>query len=111
MVSKKPKKQRKSLITMPLHMKAKKMSAHLDEKLQKELKKRSIKLRKNDKVKVLRGQFKGKEGKILSIDKSVFKVTIEKIVRKKSNGTEFNVLIAPSNLLVIDVDKTDKKRF
>jgi large subunit ribosomal protein L24 len=110
-VTSKPRKSRKELITLPLHARSKEISAHLNEKLSEELKKRSLSLRKGDKVKIIRGEFKGKEGKITLIDRKKLRVAIEKIVRKKSDGAEYNVLIAPSNLLIIDIDKSDKKRF
>lgn len=109
-MSKKPSKSRKALYTMPMHKKAKEVASHLDEKLSKELGKRSITIRKNDVVKIMRGFFAGKEGKITSVDRGANKVYIEKMVKRKSNGEERQVPIDASKLLVIDIDRTDRKR-
>jgi large subunit ribosomal protein L24 len=106
----KPKKMRKSAFTAPKHKKQKALAAHLSEKLATELKCRSLPVRKNDIVKIVRGEFKGKEGKITSVAVEEHKIYVEKIVRKKSNGEEFEVAIDPSNTILVDLDKTDKKR-
>lgn len=106
----KPKKMRKSNFTAPKHKKGKALSAHLSEKLSTELKKRALPVRKNDIVRVVRGEFKGKEGKILRVNVEEHKIFIEKVVRKKSNGEEFEVAIDPSKVTLVDLDKTDKKR-
>ncbi len=111
MNSKKPSKSRKQQYNMPMHKKAKAIAGHLNEKLRKELNKRSVPLRKNDTVKILRGNYKGKTGKITKVDRSKMKIFIEKITRKKSDGTEYNVAIDPSKIIVIEIDKSDKKRF
>ncbi|MDD3083903.1 MAG: 50S ribosomal protein L24 [Candidatus ainarchaeum sp.] len=110
MISSKPGKNRKNAFTAPMHKKSKTIAGHLGERLRKEIGIRSIPLRKNDVVKIIRGTFKGKEGKIIRIDRKNKKIFIEKIVRKKSDGTEFEIAIDPSKIIVRDLDKTDKKR-
>ncbi len=110
MNSKKPNKSRKAQYNMPLHKRAKAIAGHLNEKLRKELSKRSIPLRKNDTVKIVRGSNKGKTGKIIEVERNKMKIFIEKIVGKKSDGTEYKIAIDPSNIIVIEIDKSDKKR-
>lgn len=110
-MSKKPSKTRKEQYNRPIHKRAKSISGHLNEKLKKELKKRSISLRKNDTVKIVRGKYKGKTGKINDINRDTMKIFVEKIIQKKSDGSEYSVAIDPSNVIVIEVDKADKKRF
>ena len=110
MSSKKPNKSRKEMYNMPMHKKAKEVSSHLDDKLAKEFGKRSITIRKNDTVKIMRGKFQGSEGKITSIDRVSGKIYVEKIVSKKSNGQERQVPIDASKVLLIDIDRTDRKR-
>ncbi len=111
MQSKKPKKQRKKLYTMALHKKKKMVSAHLSKELRKSLGKRAVPVRKNDKVKVVRGKQKGKSGKIVRVDKKKGRVFIEKIGRKKSNGTEILIPIHASNIIVLELETKDEKRF
>lgn len=106
----KPKKMRKRNFTAPKHKKGKMLSSHLSEKLSTELKCRSMPVRKNDIVKIVRGEFKGREGKIIRVNLETHRIFIEKVVRKKSNGEEFEVAIDPSKVILVDLDKSDKKR-
>ena len=62
--SKQPRKQRKYRYNAPLHVKQKFVSAHLSKELRKKYNKRSMNLRKGDSIKIMRGQFKNKTGKI-----------------------------------------------
>ncbi|MCX6804388.1 MAG: 50S ribosomal protein L24, partial [Candidatus Diapherotrites archaeon] len=107
---KKPGKTRKEQYTMPMHTAAKTVASRLNEKLSKELLCRSIPVRKGDTVKIVRGEFSGKEAKITSVNRKSRKIFVEKIVRKKSNGQEWQVPIDASNVIVIDIDRTDRKR-
>ncbi len=109
-MSKKPSKERKALYNMPMHAASKQVASHLDEKLQKEFGKRSITIRKGDTVKIMRGEFAAKEGKISLVDRKTRKIFIEKITRKKSNGEERQVPIDASKVMVTDIDRSDRKR-
>ena len=109
--SSKPKKQRKAHYGMALHKKQHGLAGHLDKKLRKELGMRSIAVRKGDSVKVLRGGFKGKSGKITAVDYRKGVVFVEKVVRKKANGEEIQVPLQASKLLVVEVEKGDSRRF
>ncbi len=109
--SSKPKKQRKFHYEKPLHMKQKCLASHLDKKFAKQLEKRSVAVRKGDTMKIMRGKMKGKSGKITSVNYRKGIVFIENIMRKKANGEEVQVPLKASNLLVIDLNKSDSKRF
>ncbi len=108
--SKKPRKQRKYLANAPLHLKKKAISSNLSEDLRKKYKKRSLGIRKGDKVKIMRGKFKGKEGKISQVMVKVSKAIIDGIQIKKKDGSKVNVKIEPSNLQLIELNLEDKKR-
>ena len=110
MKSSKPKKQRKQHYTMPLHMSRKAFSAHLSNELRGELGRRSLEIRKEDKVKVMRGKYKGKEGKVVRLERGKFQVFIDKITIKKTSGKEVNIPFRPSNLMLTEVSREDKKR-
>ena len=109
-MSKKPSKERKALYEMPMHKASKQVASHLNENLQKEFGKRSMTVRKGDTVKIMRGQFKGKEGKISKVDRKSRKIFIEKVVLKKSNGEERQVPIDASKVLLTDIERNDRKR-
>jgi len=108
--SKKPRKQRKYLANAPLHIKKKLISANLSKELRKKYQKRSIPLRKKDTVKILRGKFKGKKGKITRVLLKIQKVEIEGIQVKKQEGSKVNIKLRPSNLQIIELNLEDKKR-
>ena len=67
-------------------------------------------MRKNDEVVVVRGEHTGKRGKIIGVRYPTGRILIEKIVRKKSDGTEIPVAIDASNVQVVELDRTDKRR-
>ncbi len=110
MKSKKPKKQRKAVHKASLHRKQKLVHAHLVKPLIKQYRKRSLGLRTGDEVKVVRGDFKGKTGKISKIDIKKSKVYVEGIKRKKTTGEDANVPFNASNLVITNVNMDDKMR-
>jgi len=109
--SSKPSKQRLFQREAPLHIKRKMLSSTLSKELRKELGKRSFPLRTQDTVKIMRGKFKGKTGKVVEVNYEKGTVYIEKITRKKSDGTEVFVPIHASNLMIVDLYREDKRRF
>lgn len=110
MKSKKPKKQRKAFHEKPLHARQREVASHLAKKLAGELSMRAIPLRTGDSVKVMRGGFKGKSGKVSRVDYSKMQVFVEKLSRRKADGTEVLVAFKASNLLVESLEKGDEKR-
>lgn len=110
MISSKPKKQRKKHYTMPLHVSQKAFSAHLSKDLRKELGRRSLEIRKEDKVLVMRGKHKGKSGKVTGMNRRKLQVFIEKITIKKADGKEKGIPFRPSNLMLTEVSRDDKQR-
>ncbi len=108
--SKQPRKQRKALYEAPLHKRQKLMSATLSKELREKFHRRSLPVRKGDEVKIMRGEFKGRTGKVIKVDLKKLRVYIEGITRKKSTGEEVHVPIHPSNLMIIKADMNDKMR-
>ncbi len=109
--SKQPRKQRKYLYNLPLHLRQKLMSATLDKVLRKKYGRRNFELVKGDEVKVMRGEFKNRYGKIDSVDRKKVRVSIEGITRTKKDGTKVVVWFHPSKLKIIKFKEDDKKRF
>ncbi len=108
--SKNPKKQRKYRANAPLHIKQKFISAHLSKELRQKYKRRSLGLRKGDKVKVMRGQYKKKIGKIDRVDLKNTRVYIEGMDIIKKEGSKALFPINPSNVMIIELNLDDKKR-
>lgn len=108
--SKQPRKQRKYLAKAPLHIKHKFLAAHLSKELRKKYQRRSFPLRKGDTVKIMRGSFKKKTGKIEIVDVKRTRASIEKIQKAKKDGTKVNVFFHPSNVQIQELNLDDKKR-
>lgn len=104
-------KQRKYRYNAPLHIKGKFMTAHVVKDLRTKYGLRSLRVRTGDKVRVLRGQFKGREGKVESVDVKNTKVYVTKVeLMKKDGATKVPYPINPSNLVIVEFDTTDKQR-
>lgn len=101
--SRQRRKQRKYRENAPLHIKYKFMASNLSKDLRKKLGKRNIELRKGDKVKVMRGKFSKKEGKIASVDLKLSRVTVEGLQRQKKDGTKIEVFFSPSKVQIIEL--------
>jgi len=108
--SKQPRKQRKYLAKAPLHLKKKFVSVNLSKELRKKHEKRNLPVKKGDIVKVMRGKFKKKQGKVLSVKLKTQKIIVEGIQVKKLDGSKVNVNLRPSNLQIIELNLEDKKR-
>ena len=104
-LTRQPRKQRKKLYNAPLHLRQKLVSAHLSKELRKAKKKRSLPLRKGDKVKVMRGKFKGKIGKVTRVELNSLKAFVEGILLKKQAGKEVMAPIEPSNLMITELQE------
>ena len=94
----------------PLNIRRKFLSVHLTKELIKKYKTRNIPVRTGDKVKILRGQFKKLVGKIIRVNMKKIKVYVEGAELKKRDGTKAPYPIHPSNLQIIELNLTDKKR-
>lgn len=66
-------------------------------------------IRKEDEVMIVRGMYKSREGKVISVYRKKFVVHVEGIKREKANGATVNVGIAASNLVITKL-KMDKDR-
>ena len=108
--SKQPRKQRKYVAQAPLHIKRKLMSVNLSKDLRKKHGKRNLPVRKGDVIRVMRGKFKKKSGKVSSVKLKMQKITVDGIQIKKLDGSKVNANLKPSNLQIIELNLEDKKR-
>lgn len=105
-----PRKQRKYRYNLPLHLQKKFVRAPLSKDLRKKYALRTLGLKKGDKVKITRGGFKGKIGKIERIDLKKRKIYITGIEKtKKDGGKTFNP-IEPSNVIIQELELKDTRR-
>jgi len=109
--SKQPRKQRKFRANAPNHIKRKFMAAALDKPLREKYGRRSVEVKKGDDVKIMRGKFKGKHGKVGSVDVKNTRIQIEGAQRSKRGGEKVETWFHPSKVKIISLSENDKKRF
>ena len=85
-VSSSRRKSRKAHFTAPSSERRKIMSASLSPELKKQHNCRSIPVRKEDEVRIVRGTFKGKEGKVVQVYRKKWVIHVDKVTRDKVNG-------------------------
>ena len=108
--SKQPRKQRKYLHNAPLHIRRKFFSALLSKELRKKFERRNLPLVKDDEVKIMRGKYKGKIGKITNVNRRKIRVYIDQAYKLKLDGNKSYYPIHPSNVMIINPNIKDKKR-
>ncbi|CAH2076196.1 unnamed protein product [Thlaspi arvense] len=102
-------KNRKAHFTAPSSERRVIMSAQLSADLRQKYNVRSIPVRKDDEVQVVRGSFKGREGKIVQVYRRKWVIHVERITREKVNGTTLNVGVNASKVVITKL-KLDKDR-
>src|SRR3989338_6970024 len=121
--SKQPRKQRKYKANASLHLRKKFVNVNLSKELRKKYpkeghkypkeghkqNKRNIQIHKGDKVKIMRGEFRGETGKVLEVNIKKSVVVIEGIQAKKQDGSKVNLKLQPSNLQIIELSERLKK--
>tara|TARA_Y100000310_G_C20181250_1_gene578233 strand:+ start:117 stop:545 length:429 start_codon:yes stop_codon:yes gene_type:complete len=108
--SKQPRKQRKYRANAPLHILHKMISSNLNKELRKKYGKRSFPVKKGDNVKIMKGEFKGKTGKVDSVDLKKQRIMIEGIYRTKKDGSKVGVYLDASNLQIKELNLEDIRR-
>ena len=108
--SKLPKKQRKYIAKAPLHIKQKMVGANLSRELRKEIGLRTIPVKKGDTVKILRGQYKGKTGKVEKVNLTKQRVFVAGAEFVKKNGSKSMYPLTSSSLQITKLNNDDKRR-
>ncbi len=107
----KPTKMRNKMIyRATFQTKSKQLGSALSKNLHKKYGKRSVRVIEGDSVTIVRGEFKGVDGKISRISIQKNSVAIEGIKKEKSKGEKFDVYIHTSNLIVTSLNTGEKWR-
>lgn len=110
-VSLKPTKVRKrEVYNATLHVRSKRIVAPLSKDLREKLGIKRIRVRRGDRVLIVRGSFKGHEGRVTGVDVKRERIFVEGAVLRKADGTEVPYPIHPSKVLVVELDLSDKRR-
>ena len=110
MVSYQPRKQRKMRYNAPKHRRQKMMKAHLSTALYEKYGMRNLVVRKGDVVRVMRGKFKGHEGKVVEVNLKKMKIAVEGVTIRRTDNKSVQFWLDPSNVEIIKLDLSDPKR-
>ncbi|MCH7649256.1 MAG: 50S ribosomal protein L24 [Thaumarchaeota archaeon] len=88
----------------------KQLGSPLSKDLQKRYGKRSIRVILGDTVKVMRGEYRGIDGKISKVSIAANSVAIEGVKKEKSKGEKFDVLIRSTNVVITNLNLDDHWR-
>jgi large subunit ribosomal protein L24 len=105
-----PRKQRRIVHEAPLHANKRRLKCHLDEFLQEEYGLRALVVKTGDLVRILRGQFRDTEGKVIRVDYADARVYLDSASITKSDGKEVNVPVHPSNLMLVKLELDDERK-
>ena len=90
--------------------KSKQLGSALSKDLHKKYGRRSVRVIEGDSIRIIRGEYKGVDGKISKISTQKNSVSIEGIKKEKTKGDKFDVYIHTSNLVVTSLNTGDKWR-
>ena len=93
-----------------LQTRSKQMGSSLSKDLQKKYGKKSARVVEGDSITILRGEFKGVDGKVSKISTAKTSVAIEGVKKEKTKGDKFDVYIHTSNLVITSLNTSDKWR-
>merc|ERR1719262_1479620 len=85
------------------------MSAPLSKDLKNKYNVRSLPIRRDDEVMIVRGQYHDREGKVTQVYRKKFRIHIERVTRDKANGQTVPIGIPPSKVVITKI-KLDKDR-
>ncbi len=89
---------------------SKQLGSPLSKELQEKYGKRSMRVVLGDTVKVMRGEYRGVDGKISKISLADNSIAIEGVKKEKSKGEKFDVLIRSTNVVITNLNLDDHWR-
>ncbi len=102
--------RKRMLYTASQHLLSKQLGSHLAKDLKEKYHCKSLRVVEGDGVKVLRGEFKGIEGKVTRVSTEKRGIAIEGIKREKLKGGNVDIYIHPSNVIITSLNLEDKWR-
>ncbi|XP_027977218.1 60S ribosomal protein L26-like [Eumetopias jubatus] len=94
-------KNQKQHFKAPSHVHRKTVSSPLSKELRQKYNVRSMPIRKDDEVQVVRGHYKGQQiGKVVQVHRKKYIIHIERVQLEKANSTTVHVGIHPSKVVI-----------
>ncbi|MFB3047666.1 MAG: 50S ribosomal protein L24 [Nitrosopumilaceae archaeon] len=94
----------------PYAVKSNQVGSPLSEELRKKYGKRSVRVVVDDSVRIIRGEYKGIDGKVTKVSIMKNSIAIEGIKREKLKGEKTDVYISASNVVVTGLNTDDHWR-
>jgi large subunit ribosomal protein L24 len=102
--------QRMARRLAPLHMRERLLRTNISAELSQRYETNSLPVKIGDRVKIMKGDHKGKMSKVSRVDHKLLKVYLEDIKVKRADGREVAIPFQASNLQIISLGSEDKRR-
>ena len=109
-VSSSRRKSRLAHFAAPSHLRYKLLSANLSRELRQRYGVKSLPVRRDDEVTVVRGSSKDAKGKISQVYRKKWCLYIEKLVKNRINGATIRMPIHPSNVVITKLKITPDRQ-
>merc|ERR1711879_500815 len=103
-------KNRRAHFKAPSHLRYKLMSCHLSKELSSKHGARSMPVRKDDEVTIVRGKNKGNSGRVTDVYRKRWCLYIEGLQKNKPNGQPLRVPIDASNCVITKIKMTKDRQ-
>nr|UXY87664.1 60S ribosomal protein L26 [Cryptomonas curvata] len=103
-------KNRKKFFKSHSNQRRKIMASLLSKNLQEKYHKKSLPVRKDDEVKVMRGIMKGRIGKVVQCHRKNFSIYVDKITRLKTGKSVSYFPISHSNVVIVGLSMTNERK-
>ena len=110
MKSSKPGKVRKKMFNASHHVKSGMVKSMLSEDLKADHKIKSVRVRKGDSVKIMRGEYSGVEAKVSGVHVGSGKINVDGVKKQKIAGGDAQVGIHASNVKITRLNLDDDWR-
>ena len=92
------------------HTRSKQLGSTLSKELREKYGRRSARVIEGDTVRVMRGEFKGIDGKVTQVSTEKNSIAVEGIKREKLKGGNVDIYIHTSNVMITGMNLDDKWR-
>ena len=109
-VSASRRKSRMAHFSAPSHLRYKLLSANLSRELRQKYGVKSMPIRRDDEVTVVRGSSKDAKGKVSQVYRKKWSLYIEKLTKNRTNGATIRIPINPSNVVITKLKLTPDRQ-
>ena len=109
-VSSSRRKCRKAHFSAPSHSRYKLLSANLSKDLRGKYNVKSLPIRRDDEVTVVRGNYKDSKGRVNTVYRKRWCIYIDKVSETKQNGATIKIPIDPSNVVITKLKLTPDRQ-